>query len=72
MNETKWIPVEERLPEYGKEVLTYHSHGDFYVNHLIDDENAEWFWDSVIAWMPLPEPYEPKEVLNNQWTKQKH
>ena len=58
----KWIPVEERLPKYGDQVLIY----------MCDEpeigryRNGKWFvnyrgWvdgDDVIAWMPLPEPYQ--------------
>ena len=52
-----WIPVTERLPEYGLGVLTYNRDEEFEINHIIDDEDGEWFYDGVIAWMPLPEPY---------------
>ena len=55
-----WIPVTERFPE---EI------GDYIVTK-IDDENEKviglcyfsfWGWTTnkdVIAWMPLPKPYE--------------
>lgn len=55
--EPHWIPVTERLPEYGTEVLTINTDSDYEINHIIDEEDAEWFFDGVIAWMPLPEPY---------------
>ena len=56
----QWIPCGERLPENDEPVLISHSHGV---------AKAWWngrFWSSVsikkyktvIAWMPLPEPYE--------------
>lgn len=61
----KWIPVEERLPKKGQEVLVSLSNGDvttdffdlyknigYYFVSFLDDEI------SVLAWMPLPEPYE--------------
>lgn len=52
-----WIPCSERLPEYGESVLCYFgTDEDFGVNHIIDEEDGEWFDDGVTAWMPLPEP----------------
>lgn len=64
---TGWIPVGEQLPEDGIEVLVTidgyecqkydkipsFSSTDVYVAR-------EWQnWNGVIAWMPLPEPYQP-------------
>lgn len=54
----KWIPCSEQLPEYGKEVLTINTDGDYEINHIIDEEDSEWFYDEAIAWMPLPELWE--------------
>ena len=56
-NEPHWIPVTERLPEYGKAVLTVNKDGDYEINHIIDDEEGDFFYYGAIAWMPLPEPY---------------
>lgn len=64
--EPKWIPVKDRLPTLGEDVLICDCDGDVYVNFLhIDDK---WGHDysgnklkNIIAWMPLPEPYEPQE-----------
>ena len=57
--ENQWIPCSERLPKYGQPVLTYNLKDDEYeVNHIIDEEDGEWFTHGVDAWMPLPEPYE--------------
>lgn len=57
-----WISCDERLPKYGQLVLTYNLEDDEYeVNHIIDEEDGEWFIYGVDAWMPLPEPYEKKE-----------
>ena len=53
----EWIPCSERLPEYGIQVLTTDKDGDFELNHIIDEDDGEWFWNGAIAWMPLPEPY---------------
>lgn len=65
-----WIPFSEHQPDYGKSVLVSFNQArqpliaTFYgndtwkmlqgVNGLIDITNE------VIAWQPLPEPYQPK------------
>lgn len=61
--EQKWIPVTERLPEQGQEVIAYSG------NILSPSVFAYKFWRKdydtwvhVTHWMPLPEP--PKEVDN--------
>lgn len=62
-----WIPVSDRLPEYGKEMLTCSNGGFIEIQSLEDGgywENQKGDWtdfDEVIAWSPLPEPYEPQE-----------
>lgn len=53
----RWIPVTDRLPEYGTAVLTINEDDDYEINHIIDEEDGEWFFNGAIAWMPLPEPY---------------
>lgn len=56
----RWIPVTERLPEYGMDVLTINKDDEYEINHIIDEDDGddgEWFWHGAIAWMPLPEPY---------------
>jgi hypothetical protein len=53
----QWIPCGKRLPEYGIAVLTINADGVYEVNHIIDDEYGEWFYDGAIAWMQLPTPY---------------
>lgn len=58
--EQRWIPVSNKLPEYGESVLCYFGEDeDFGLNHVIDEEAGEWFFNGVTAWMPLPGP--PKE-----------
>ena len=66
--ERKWIPVTERLPEYGERVLTTTEAGNrgkkvrsgTYTKSLFQCDNGD-VWTvtdkEVIAWMPLPEPY---------------
>lgn len=58
----QWIPCSERLPKYGQLVLTCNLKDDEYeVNHIIDEEDGEWFIHGVDVWMPLPKPYEKRE-----------
>lgn len=58
----KWISCDERLPKYGQLVLTYNLKYDEYeLNHIIDEEDGEWFIHGVDAWMPLSKPYEKRE-----------
>ena len=57
--EQRWIPVSERLPEAGKYVLRtirkFGWQGEEYWSVDIGPYNTND--GSIIAWMPLPEPY---------------
>ena len=50
----RWIPVTKRLPENDDECLTILEDGLYYVQAYSD---GEWYYDDVVAWMPLPETY---------------
>lgn len=59
-----WIPVEQRLPEHGINVIVCRKNGKVEQGHL----TVNGYWHvygtrikSVIAWMPLPDPYQPEE-----------
>lgn len=61
----RWVPVEERLPEDGAEVLAWSQFGFAYVDLWID---GAWKIDGLVNgenevvthWMPLPKPPEEK------------
>ncbi len=67
-----WIPCSERLPEVGVAVLCFCKFGNYWVakyggadsEHLGNKDiwfihNLGWLRkDSVLAWMPLPSPYQ--------------
>lgn len=66
--EQQWIPVTERLPEDGQNVLvTYKTTDKIHPCQYHDDGSRNpWYsyidqcrahMNVVLAWMPLPEPY---------------
>ena len=66
----QWIPVEERLPEPWTLVLVTDSRKNVCMCQIAlnpsdgwydECENWMYFSTSVIAWMPLPEPYQEGE-----------
>lgn len=58
LSKYRWIPVSDGLPENGNEVLIFTADGEYMIGYIRDDEDGEWSWLGVLAWMPLPEPYE--------------
>ena len=66
--EQKWIPVTERLPLYGQDVLAVRTYGDgekcqeVLMAHIAvwNEETGERWWNAtnITHWMPLPEPPE--------------
>ena len=67
--ERRWIPVTERLPESGQEVLAYIKHNyaeDGWRAYRVYEYTDHWVGMGnlceVIAWMPLPEPYRPESL----------
>lgn len=54
--QTRWIPVSERLPEENEMVIVTSEFGNVTLSTYW---KKSYFWDDnhVIAWMPLPEPY---------------
>lgn len=73
VEEPRWIPVSERLPEHGKYVLIscegfdapsvgkYEEDDIGETFYLSEDMPCEDFGIVVEAWRPLPEPYKESE-----------
>ena len=61
--EPHWIPCSERLPEALEEVLVTSKYGHVYTSRIVHGEFE--YGGEVIAWMPLPEPYEVEDDTVN-------
>lgn len=70
--QTRWIPVNENLPEEGVDVLVCDKYGEMRITngkyYTFNENWTPWCWDiddfafgKVVAWKPLPEPYDEKE-----------
>ena len=60
-----WIPCSERLPKYGEVVMCCCENGGITVSCIthkcVKLSKNVWFGQHrVIAWQPLPAPYQPK------------
>lgn len=63
-NQPVWIPVSERLPERGAQVLCCNKYGSVFVSCITAKIKKSFYFGKhydVIAWMPLPEPYRESE-----------
>lgn len=69
LEQTRWIPVTKKLPEYDEDVLCCLKTGEMAVLYRDTQWEQEVWLDGgfgtgsydVIAWMQLPQPYEPQE-----------
>lgn len=57
--QTRWIPVSERLPNFNDIVLasTNSDYDELRVILTVYSGEEFWFNGKIKAWMPLPEPY---------------
>ena len=56
--QTRWIPVSKRLPEEDNQYLICFYDGELELDYYC---RGSFSYSGVIAWMPLPEPYESQE-----------
>ena len=62
----QWIPIEDRQPEFGKDVLISHR-GFVSIDWLTQSEGDAYFFASRVAiadidaWMSLPAPWEGED-----------
>ena len=59
--EQRWVPCSERLPEAKQRVLVTFPNGTVDIKICIDAGHLKWFFAHMVAWMPLPEPYQDGE-----------
>lgn len=76
MKDSKWIPCNEKLPESNTKVLAQwilnnwrlDDSGKNFIDILSLTDSGEWWGElgepngSVVAWMPLPEPYKGEQT----------
>lgn len=59
--EQRWISVSERLPEKGAQVLCCNKYGSVFTSCITAKIKKSFYFGKhydVVAWMPLPEPYQ--------------
>ena len=57
--EPQWIPISEKLPDALDSVLVTSTGGHVYISYIVHGEFE--YGGEVIAWMPLPKPYEVEQ-----------
>lgn len=64
-----WISCSERLPKYGEVVMCYCTNNGITISCITHkgvkpSKSVRFGQHSVIAWQPLPQPYQPKGDRN--------
>ena len=64
-NHNGWIPCSERLPKYGEVVMCSCTNSGITISCITHkgvkpSKSVRFGQHSVIAWQPLPEPYQPE------------
>ena len=64
-NHNDWISCSERLPKYGEVVMCYCTNSGITISCITHkgvkpSKSVRFGQHSVIAWQPLPKPYNPK------------
>lgn len=62
--EQQWIPVSERLPKEGQQIIATVADNSLVGVYIIRGYYKKMH-KSVIAWMPLPEPWKGESNANN-------
>ena len=60
-----WIPCSDKLPKYGEVVMCYCTNSGITISCITHkgvkpSKSVRFGQHSVIAWQPLPQPYQPK------------
>lgn len=65
VQESRWIPVSERLPKFNDIVLASSDCDYPELRVILTVYNAEEFWfnGKIKAWRPLPEPYKAESEV---------
>ena len=61
LEQPKWISVKERFPKEGNPYLIYHESFGIRIDTRLNGEWKTYGNDTVLAWMPLPEPWKGEE-----------